>query len=44
MQLLSEAHDSSAGVVINLDATDSVALNHVTLAQLAQHPSDFHFL
>ena len=42
-QLLNEAHDSSAGVVIALDANDSITLNHVTVAQLTQHPSDFHF-
>jgi Bacterial Ig-like domain/RTX calcium-binding nonapeptide repeat (4 copies) len=43
-QLLSEAHDSHAGAVIALDAHDSITLNHVTVAQLATHPSDFHFL
>jgi Ca2+-binding RTX toxin-like protein len=42
-QLLSEAHDSSAGAVIVLDAHDSITLNHVTVALLAQHTSDFHF-
>jgi hypothetical protein len=42
-QLLSEAHDSSAGAVIALDAHESITLNHVTVAQLTQHPSDFHF-
>jgi hypothetical protein len=42
-QILNQTHDSSAGAVIAVDANDSITLNHVTLTQLTQHPSDFHF-
>jgi hypothetical protein len=42
-QILSQAHDSSAGAVIVVDAHDSITLHNVTTAQLAAHQSDFHF-
>jgi probable HAF family extracellular repeat protein len=42
-QILSQTHDSSAGAVIVVDAHDSITLHNVTTAQLAAHPSDFHF-
>jgi hypothetical protein len=42
-QVLSQTHDTSAGTVIAVDAHDSITLHGVTKAQLAAHPSDFHF-
>jgi hypothetical protein len=42
-QVLSQTHDTSAGAVIAVDAHDSITLHGVTVAQLAAHPSDFHF-
>jgi len=42
-QILSQTHDTSAGAVIAVDAHDSITLYGVTMAQLAAHPSDFHF-
>jgi Ca2+-binding RTX toxin-like protein len=40
-QVISQAHDSTAGAVIVVNATDSVTLTGVTVAQL--HTSDFAF-
>jgi hypothetical protein len=42
-QVLSQTHDTSAGAVIAVDARDSITLHGVIVAQLAAHPSDFHF-
>jgi probable HAF family extracellular repeat protein len=42
-QVLSQTHDSTAGAVIAVDAHDTITLHGVTTAQLAAHPSDFHF-
>ena len=36
-------HDTAAGAVITVDAHDTLTLLGVTTAQLASHPSDFHF-
>jgi Ca2+-binding RTX toxin-like protein len=40
-QVLSQAHDTSAGAVIAVDAHDTVTLTGVTVAQLQSH--NFHF-
>src|SRR5262249_36449158 len=42
-QVISQAHNSSAGAVIAVDATDILTLTGVTLSQLQSHSSDFHF-
>jgi Ca2+-binding RTX toxin-like protein len=42
-QVLSQTHDSSAGAVIAVDASDTLTLTGVTVAQLQSHASDFHF-
>jgi hypothetical protein len=42
-QLISQAHDSSAGAVIVVDPTDKVTLEGVTVAQLAANPSAIQF-
>jgi hypothetical protein len=42
-QVLSQTHDTGAGAVITVDAHDTITLLGVTTAQLAAHPSDFHF-
>jgi hypothetical protein len=42
-QVLSQTHDTAAGAVITVDAHDTLTLLGVTTAQLASHPSDFHF-
>ena len=42
-QVLSQTHDSKAGAVIVVDASDTVTLVGVTLAQLQAHQGDFHF-
>jgi Ca2+-binding RTX toxin-like protein len=42
-QILSQTHDTHAGAVIAVDAHDTITLLGVTTAQLAAHPSDFHF-
>jgi hypothetical protein len=42
-QVLSQTHDSSAGAVIVVDASDTLTLTGVTVAQLQSHASDFHF-
>ena len=42
-QVLSQAHDTSAGAVITVDAHDTVTLTGVTVAQLQHNTSDFHF-
>src|SRR5262249_35115609 len=42
--LLAAAHDDATGnAVITADAHDSITIKNVTVAQLAQHQSDFHF-
>jgi len=42
-QVLSQAHDTSAGAVIVVDANDTVTLVGVTVAQLQSHAGDIHF-
>jgi hypothetical protein len=42
-QALSQAHDTTAGAVITVDAHNTITLPGVTVAELAAHPSDFHF-
>jgi Ca2+-binding RTX toxin-like protein len=42
-QVLSQTHDSKAGAVIVVDATDTVTLTGVTVAQLQAHLGDIHF-
>jgi hypothetical protein len=42
-QVLSQTHDTHAGAVITVDVHDTITLLGVTTAQLAAHPSDFHF-
>jgi Bacterial Ig domain/RTX calcium-binding nonapeptide repeat (4 copies) len=42
-QVLSQTHDTTAGAVIAVDGHDTITLHGVTVAQLAAHPSDFHF-
>jgi Ca2+-binding RTX toxin-like protein len=42
-QLISQAHDSSAGAVIVVDKADTVTLEGVTVAQLAANPSAIQF-
>ena len=42
-QVLSQAHDTSAGVVITVDALDGVTLTGVHVADLQNHQSAFHF-
>ncbi len=42
-QVLSQAHDTTAGAVITFDADNTITLPAVTVAELAAHPSDFHF-
>jgi len=42
-QLLDHVHDTAAGAVIGIDATHSVELANVHLADLQAHTSDFHF-
>jgi hypothetical protein len=42
-QVLSQTYDTTAGAVIAVDAHDTITLHGVTAAQLAAHPSDFHF-
>jgi probable HAF family extracellular repeat protein len=41
--VLSQTHDTTAGAVIAVDAHDAITLHGITTAQLAAHPSDFHF-
>jgi hypothetical protein len=42
-QVLNQTHDTGAGAVITVDAHDAITLLGVATAQLAAHPSDFHF-
>jgi Ca2+-binding RTX toxin-like protein len=42
-QVLNQAQDSKAGAVIVVDASDTVTLTGVTVAQLQSHASDIHF-
>jgi Ca2+-binding RTX toxin-like protein len=42
-QVISQAHDSSAGAVIVIDPNDTVTLAGVTVAQLAANPSAIQF-
>jgi Ca2+-binding RTX toxin-like protein len=42
-QVLSQTHDSKAGAMIVVDATDAVTLTGVTVAQLQAHLGDIHF-
>jgi Ca2+-binding RTX toxin-like protein len=41
--VLSQTHDTSFGAEIVVDPHDTITLPGVTTAQLAAHPSDFHF-
>jgi hypothetical protein len=41
--VLSQTHDTSFGAEIVVDSHDTITLPGVTTAQLAAHPSDFHF-
>jgi Ca2+-binding RTX toxin-like protein len=43
IQVISQTHDTTAGAVIAVDAHDAITLLGITTAQLAAHPSDFHF-
>src|SRR5262249_41667985 len=42
-QVLSQAHDTSAGVIV-VDANDTVTLTGVSVAQLQSHLTDIHFV
>src|SRR5262249_10074496 len=42
-QVISQAHDSTAGAVIVVDANNTVTLTGVSVAQLQGHASDIHF-
>ena len=42
-QVLGQTHDSKAGAVIVVDAHDTITLTGVSVAQLQNHLSDFHF-